>query len=180
VQGCNYLAGLLLTVMDEEDAFWVMVEMMNRFSFQGIFAKGFPFLTKTFFIFENCMRKHESELFNHFKNEKVESSLYATKWFLTLFACTLPLQVVQRIWDWFFLKGWIFAIQTALGVLHLLKEELINGDFAEILQRLKRSEQFCNDAELLIHLAKRYSISDSEYAKYKREYELTYNTFLRD
>lgn len=47
------------------------------------------------------------------------SKTFASKWFLTLFACTLPLDLVFRIWDVFLYESWEFIFGIGLAILEL-------------------------------------------------------------
>jgi len=180
VQGCNFLTGVLLTLLDEETSFWVLVELMNNYSFQGMFADGFPHLKKCLFIYEKLFQKLEPELWEHFQQEGVETTSYTIKWFMTLFACALPLPAVLIIWDWFLLKGWRFVIKICFGILRFFKEQLMNADFITILNLLKSVESMSEkDPNFLVRLAFEVKVPDPLYQKIKREYELTFNVFLK-
>ena len=47
--------------------------------------------------------------------------MFATQWFLTLFSCSLSLPVVLRIWDYFFLEGWIFIHKVSIALIKMSK-----------------------------------------------------------
>jgi hypothetical protein len=47
----------------------------------------------------------------------IASSSYATKWYITLFANTVPFQTQLRIWDAFFLDGLDTLIVASVGIL---------------------------------------------------------------
>ena len=60
------MAGIFLIVLDEESAFWCLTQLMNNYSFQGMFTSGFPSLRKHFFIYEELIRDQLPSLYNHF------------------------------------------------------------------------------------------------------------------
>lgn len=47
----------------------------------------------------------------------ISSSSYATKWYITLFANTVPYQTQLRIWDAFFLDGLDALVMASVGVI---------------------------------------------------------------
>ena len=61
------------------------------------------------------------DLFAHFEKEGIETSFYATRWFLTLWGDTLPLPVVVRIWDLFLYEGPRVIYSVGIGLLQLSK-----------------------------------------------------------
>ncbi len=44
---------------------------------------------------------------------------FANKWFLTLFSCVLPLELVYRIWDLYVWEGWEAITKVGLAILKL-------------------------------------------------------------
>lgn len=68
----------------------------------------------------------------------ISSSSYATKWYITLFANSVPFQVQLRIWDAFFLEGLDALVLTAVGIIWSFRTTLgaINTDFETILSAL--------------------------------------------
>ena len=57
---------------------------------------------------------------------------------LTLFTRVLPLDVAARVWDAFLVLDEVFLMQTALGLLKSLHDQLIAGDIGDCLQLTKQ------------------------------------------
>lgn len=125
-----------LNHIPKKKAFHVMIQLMKHYEFSKMFERGFPALHKHFWIFSQLLRKQYPKLYNHFEEIGIEPSMYLTQWFLTLFACSLPIRVVIRIWDMFFISGWIFVHKVALAALNSSKSKLF-GSFEETLRQLK-------------------------------------------
>ena len=51
------------------------------------------------------------------RDNMISSSSYATKWYITLFANTVPYQTQLRIWDAFFLDGLDALIMASIGII---------------------------------------------------------------
>ncbi|OJJ64410.1 hypothetical protein ASPSYDRAFT_84421 [Aspergillus sydowii CBS 593.65] len=98
-QGMNFIAMPLLFNMDEAEAFTLMVKLMNQYGLREMFIQDMPGLHRSLFIFERFLEDLEPALYCHLRRRGVHPQLYATQWFLTLFAYRFPLQLVLRIYD---------------------------------------------------------------------------------
>ena len=85
--------------MDEAEAFTLMVKLMNQYRLREMFIQDMPGLHRSLYIFEQLLEDLEPALCCHLRRRGVHPQLYATQWFLTLFAYRFPLQLVLRIYD---------------------------------------------------------------------------------
>ncbi|KAI9869445.1 MAG: GTPase-activating protein [Trichoglossum hirsutum] len=104
-QGINFLAMPLLFNMPEEEAFCLLVRMMNQYHLRELFIQDMPGLHLHLYQFERLLEDLEPGLYCHLHRRGVSPQLYATQWFLTLFAYRFPLQLVLRIYDLLFSEG---------------------------------------------------------------------------
>ncbi|KAL4919977.1 rab-GTPase-TBC domain-containing protein [Aspergillus aurantiobrunneus] len=104
-QGMNFIAMPLLFNMDEAEAFTLMVKLMNQYGLRDMFIQDMPGLHRSLYIFERLLEDLEPALYCHLRRRGVHPQLYATQWFLTLFAYRFPLQLVLRIYDLIFEEG---------------------------------------------------------------------------
>ncbi|KAJ6048005.1 uncharacterized protein N7446_011076 [Penicillium canescens] len=104
-QGMNFIAMPLLFNMDEVDAFAMLVKLMNKYSLRDMFIQDMPGLHRSLYQFERLLEDLEPALYCHLRRRGVPPQLYATQWFLTLFAYRFPLQLVLRIYDLIFEEG---------------------------------------------------------------------------
>jgi len=63
----------------------------------------------------------ERQLTHPQKKHSIASSSYATKWYITLFANSVPFQTQLRLWDAFFLEGRDLIIIVAIGIIWVYK-----------------------------------------------------------
>lgn len=68
---------------------------------------------------------------------KVHPSMYASQWFITLFAVNLPLDVLGRVWDLFILQGIKIIYKIGLTLLKMNEEILLTLNFEEIIEKIK-------------------------------------------
>ncbi len=60
--------------------------------------------------------------------------MYASPWFLTMFASVLSLNVVFRIVDIFLLEGREIIFRVGLALMEHNKDRLLKGDMEDILK----------------------------------------------
>ncbi|KAI9891967.1 MAG: GTPase-activating protein [Vezdaea aestivalis] len=98
-QGMSFLAMPLLFNMPEEEAFCMLVRLMNHYHLRDLFVQDMPGLHLHLYQFERLLEEFEPALYCHLHRRGVNPQLYATQWFLTLFAYRFPLQLVLRVYD---------------------------------------------------------------------------------
>jgi hypothetical protein len=91
--------------MPEEEAFCLLVRLMNQYHLRDLFVQDMPGLHKHLFQFERLLEDLEPALYCHLRRRQITPHLYATQWFLTLFAYRFPLQLVLRIYDLILSEG---------------------------------------------------------------------------
>lgn len=70
-----------------------------------MFIQDMPGLHRSLYQFERLLEDVEPAVYCHLRRRGVPPQLYATQWFLTLFAYRFPLQLVLRIYDLVFEEG---------------------------------------------------------------------------
>ena len=91
--------------MPEEEAFCLLVRLMNQYKLRDLFIQDMPGLHMHLYIFERLLEDLEPALYCHLHRRGISPHLYATQWFLTLFAYRFPLQLVLRIYDLILSEG---------------------------------------------------------------------------
>ena len=109
-QGMNFIAMPLLFNMPEEEAFGLFVTLMNKYGLRDLFVHDMAGLHLHLYQFERLLEEFEPALYCHLRRREVKPQLYATQWFLTLFAYRFPLQLVLRIYDLILSEGLESAI----------------------------------------------------------------------
>ncbi|KAL8736429.1 MAG: hypothetical protein Q9166_000221 [cf. Caloplaca sp. 2 TL-2023] len=200
-QGMNFLAMPLLFNMPEEEAFCLLVRLMNHYHLRDMFIQDMPGLHLHLYQFERLLEDTEPALYCHLHRRSVHPQLYATQWFLTLFAYRFPLQLVLRVHDLVLSEGLEGAIlkfgivlmqkntQTLLGMNDMaslttfLKEKLFDEyiDQAPTANSILESGFFGSSggidkeiyrADVLVQDACAVKISPETLATYTAEWEL--------
>lgn len=109
-QGMNFVIMPLLFTMPAEEAFCLLVRLMNKYGLRELFIHDMPGLHLHLYQFERLLEDLEPALYCHLNRRGVTPKLYATQWFLTLFAYRFPLQLVLRVIDLVLSEGLEAAI----------------------------------------------------------------------
>jgi hypothetical protein len=132
-QGMSDVVGFLLMYVPEEDAFWILVELLNnpKYAMSGMYVTGFPRLKQMQWIFDQLFEKMVPKAYKHlvceFENgiidfkagENITSLYYTTKWFMCWFIDGLPFALLVRLWDMFLWKGSDFIYTVAITSMKL-------------------------------------------------------------
>lgn len=78
---------------------------MNQYHLRDLFIQDMPGLHMHLYQFERLLEDLEPALYCHLHRRGISPHLYATQWFLTLFAYRFPLQLVLRIYDLILSEG---------------------------------------------------------------------------
>ncbi|KAJ6586951.1 rab-GTPase-TBC domain-containing protein [Mycena vulgaris] len=165
-QGLPFVVAILLLNMPDEEAFSLLVRLMQVYDLRGHFLPEMPKLQLRLFQFDRLIEELLPVLHVHFLREGVKSSMFCSQWFLTMFSYRFPLDIVFRIYDNCLASG-IEAI-FGFSVMLLLKNEdiLLSMKFDQILA-------FLNN-----RLFDRYKIESPEGDESKPEYRV--DEFVQD
>lgn len=124
-QGMNFIAMPLLFNMSEEEAFTLLVRLMSKYDVRSLFTADMAGLHLRLYQFERLLEDYEPALYCHLGRRNVGPQLYATQWFLTLFAYRFPLQLVLRIYDLVFSEGLTAILKFGIVLMQRNKEALL-------------------------------------------------------
>ncbi|XP_067139641.1 TBC1 domain family member 12-like isoform X2 [Centruroides vittatus] len=148
VQGMSFIAAMLLLNMDAVDAFICFANLLNRPCQLAFFRVEQHMMTAYYSMYEEFFKENLGALFNHFDKQGLSSDLYLVDWIYTLFSRSLPLDVACRVWDVFLRDGEEFLFRTALGILHMYEDILLNLDFIHLAQFLTKLPDYINSEQL--------------------------------
>jgi hypothetical protein len=64
-------------------------------------------------------------------------ALYATNWFMTLFSSRMPIELTLRIWDIFFIEGFIVMYKIIIAIFKINQKELMKSDYEQLSLKVK-------------------------------------------
>lgn len=137
-QGLGFLVGPLLMNMDEKEAFCVFVRLMETYDMRTMFTLNMEGLQLRLYQFSALLSEHLPMLHAHLSFHSIHAAMYASQWFLSLFAYTYPLPLVLRIYDVVFTEGAPETImRVAVAFLKKNEEKLMQlQEFEDLLEVL--------------------------------------------
>lgn len=115
----NFIAGLFLTFLPEEESFWMFVAVMNEepYCMRSMFLENMTGTHKSLYIVEKLVKKYLPKVSRYFQRENIEISMFATQWIMTVFSSTFPFELVVRVWDVFLVEGWKVVYRVVIALL---------------------------------------------------------------
>ncbi|TFY81529.1 hypothetical protein EWM64_g2484 [Hericium alpestre] len=137
-QGMGPIAAMLLCYFEPERAYASLVYLHDAYRMHDIFSPGFPGLLEAIYVQERIMQEMMPEVYAAFKDQMVSSTSYATKWYITLFANSMPFPTLLRLWDAFLLEGPDLFIVVAISVIWAYRDHITSSsaNFETILSLL--------------------------------------------
>ncbi|XP_063546445.1 ecotropic viral integration site 5 ortholog [Cydia strobilella] len=171
-QGSGFIVGLLLMQMPEEEAFAVLVKIMQQHRMRDMFKPSMAELGLCMFQLENLVQELLPDLHVHFQSQNFSTSIYASSWFLTLFTTTLSLPLACRIMDVFLSEGIEIVFKVALAMLTLGKNDLLSLDMESILKYIQKElpAKAEADQDAFMNLAYSIKVNPKKMKKLEKEY----------
>ncbi|XP_076455006.1 EVI5-like protein isoform X2 [Babylonia areolata] len=175
-QGSGFIVGLLLMEMPEEDAFAVLVRLMQEYRLRELFKPSMAELGLCMFKLEFLLQELLPTLHVHFQTQNFDTSMYASSWFLTLFTTSMPLSLARRVMDLFVSEGMESVLRIALAILQTCQEDLLALDMEGLLQYLQKDlrSRFDNetDQDLLLQVAYQVRYNSKKLKRLEKDYSV--------
>lgn len=125
-QAMNFIAGILLFHMGEENAFYTFDAMLSDKMYlpPDLFDATLKGLHRNTFILDKLLAKWYGSIAAHFKKIILPTELFTTKWFMKMYLGTFPMETTLRIWDCFFMEGFKVLFRIALAHLHMCEDRI--------------------------------------------------------
>lgn len=123
--------------MPDDEAFCVLIRLMNDYGLRGHFTPDMEGLHLRLYQFDMLVEEHLPHIARHLNQQGVGSTMYASQWFMTLFAYKFPLNLVFRIYDLVLVQGISSIFQFAIALLKRNQTTILGLDFEHLLNFLK-------------------------------------------
>ncbi|KAI9281228.1 rab-GTPase-TBC domain-containing protein [Umbelopsis sp. AD052] len=172
-QGLAFVVGPLLLNMPDEEAFCVLVQLMGKYGLRGHFTPQMEQLHRRLYQFEQLLLEKLPRIHRYLNEQGIQSTMYASQWFMTLFAYKFPLELVFRIFDIILAEGIDSIFQFALAVLKSNEKVILSLEFEALLDFLKNGlfAEYQNDDRRLVHDACAISINPRKLKQYGRQHD---------
>ena len=128
---------MYLTGLSEEHAYEYLCFFLERRGFARILINGMIGLKELAYALKVYIFNYVPIVYKHFLTCDVDTEVFATSWFITLFSEDLPICITNKIWHLFALEGWKTLIQFSIAVLCTLQPEIISKKNDEIFPYLR-------------------------------------------
>lgn len=136
----NFLAGLLLTYLEENEAFGVLVLIMKDRGLRDLYEPGDGLALLQARLFQlGCLAP--PRLTAHLESHGVLPVLFASSWFLTCFAGDFPFHFAARVMDLIITDTYGFSttMKVAVHILESCADALLQmSDMEDMVDLLKR------------------------------------------
>ncbi|XP_052789504.1 ecotropic viral integration site 5 ortholog-like isoform X2 [Mya arenaria] len=171
-QGSGFIVGLLLMQIPEEEAFAVLVKLMQEFRLRELFTPSMAELGVCMYKLECLIQELLPDLYTHFQTQSVHTSMYASPWFLTLFTTVVPLSVACRVMDLFISEGMDMVFRLAIAILQCSQHELLSMDMEAMLVFFQKeiAVKFERDEDTIFNMAYALKYSAKKLKRLEKEY----------
>ncbi|KAI9145577.1 rab-GTPase-TBC domain-containing protein [Paraphysoderma sedebokerense] len=172
-QGMGFVAGPLLLNMPEEEAFSLLVKLMKSYGLRGHYTPLMEGLSLRLYQFDKIVQELIPAVHEHLHREGVRSTMYASQWFMTLFAYRFPLELVLRVFDIIIAEGVDALLRFAVAILKKNQETINKLDFEPLLEYLKTGlfEYYIANQNQFVQDALDIKITKKQLANLTKQYE---------
>ncbi|XP_004553175.1 TBC1 domain family member 2B [Maylandia zebra] len=153
-QGLNRLAAIALLYLDQEDAFWTLIAIVEVFMPRDYYTKTLLGSQVDQRVFKDLMSEKLPRLHAHFEQHKVDFSLITFNWFLVVFVDSVVSDILFKIWDAFLFEGPKIIFRFALALFKYKEEEFLKlQDSTAIFKYLRYFTRTILDSRKLMSVA---------------------------
>ena len=122
-------------------------------------------------FFTKLLEKYAKEVFEHLNKLEIKPELYLIPWFEKIFTQSLDYDILLHVFDLYVVNGEYILFQTAITIIKLLEEDLLNLTISEVFKLLKRLPKKYTDLEFFEKF-KSYNNIYEEYVKWNKHFVL--------
>ncbi|XP_071424159.1 TBC1 domain family member 2B isoform X1 [Pithys albifrons albifrons] len=153
-QGLNRLVAIALLYLEQEDAFWCLVTIVEVFMPRDYYTKTLLGSQVDQRVFKDLMSEKLPRLHAHFEQYKVDYTLITFNWFLVVFVDSVVSDILFKIWDSFLYEGPKVIFRFALALFKYQEEEILKlQDSMSIFKYLRYFTRNILDARKLTAIA---------------------------
>ncbi|KAG9102992.1 hypothetical protein FRC06_000568 [Ceratobasidium sp. 370] len=133
-QGMNLIASTLLLVFsEEEDAFWVLTCIIEKFLPSEFFSGSLIESRACPLVLLDYVEIHHPKVYAHLLDMGVDLPAICFSWFLSLYTDCLPVETLFRVWDLVFAEGLDALFRIGLAIIRINEPDLLACDSAPTL-----------------------------------------------
>ncbi|XP_077714630.1 TBC1 domain family member 2B [Canis aureus] len=153
-QGLNRLVAVALLYLEQEDAFWCLVTIVEVFMPRDYYTKTLLGSQVDQRVFRDLMSEKLPRLHAHLDQYNVDYTLITFNWFLVVFVDSVVSDILFKIWDSFLYEGPKVIFRFALALFKYKEEEILKlQDSMAIFKYLRYFTRTILDARKLISIS---------------------------
>ncbi|KAM5291459.1 TBC1 domain family member 2B isoform 1-T1 [Glossophaga mutica] len=153
-QGLNRLVAVALLYLEQEDAFWCLVTIVEVFMPRDYYTKTLLGSQVDQRVFRDLMSEKLPRLHAHLEQHQVDYTLITFNWFLVVFVDSVVSDILFKIWDSFLYEGPKVIFRFALALFKYKEEEILKlQDSMSMFKYLRYFTRTVLDARKLIGIS---------------------------
>ncbi|XP_022094216.1 TBC1 domain family member 2B-like [Acanthaster planci] len=153
-QGLNRVAAISLLFLDEEDAFWCLVAIVECIMPADYYSKTLIGSQTDQRVFKDLLTEKLPRLSTHLDNFGIDLSLISFNWFITVFCDNVPPETMLRIWGTLLYEGNKVLFRFALAFFKMSEAQLlVLHDYIHIFNYLRKMTSKMTDISRLTQIA---------------------------
>lgn len=132
VQGMTFLAAVLLLYLPAYSAFVGLCNLLNAPSVLGLYRLEPSAVQCRANVFRELCGTQMPAVARVLDEAGLTAEMFLIDWFMTLYSKCLPIDVASVVWDLFLLDGEVVLYCTALALLRISEQALLDGDGADL------------------------------------------------
>lgn len=151
---------MLLINLEKFPSFVALINIILNANIIPFYRFDEASIRKRFQLFKQIFYANLPELCDHFESNDVLPEHYLIEWIMTLFARSLNVDLVARIWDIYMINGIRTIFQTGIVILSIIEKRLLDMDFDEIMKTLKSLNMLLIDEDEFVDLIQKVKIPE--------------------
>jgi hypothetical protein len=136
--GMGFVAAMfLMYCVEEQDAFWMLVRLVEHYGMGGLWDSGLTAVPVMCFIHDELLAKLVPRVREHLEAQMISGALYAPSFYITGFSYSLPWPCVLRVWDAFFCYGIPVFHAVGVALLEMHQDQLLKLEFEKLMPFLR-------------------------------------------
>ncbi|KAL0482099.1 hypothetical protein AKO1_013217 [Acrasis kona] len=158
-QSFNYIVGMLLLHLSEEESFWMFVTLIENYLPQNFYSPNLKGVLVDATVLDELIYQNLSKLSTKLKRLEFDISSFTMSFFMKLFTQDFPVQVTLRIWDAMFTFGPVVLFRVTLALLKMNESQLLKTETLSECLLLFQNQivKQCFDVDKLMKTAFGYS-----------------------
>lgn len=169
-QGMSFVAALLLTQLEEQDAYYAFTATMQKKALRTLYLPGLVDLMRKTYVFGKLVHQHLPAVHEHMTREGIEVGMFCTEWHMTLFSRAFDEELSCRVFEIFIFEGYKIVYRVSLSLLRSLENRILKSSFEGIMAAIRNLPEQVHTEKLLIDSFK-WPIKRAELLRYENEFD---------